>query len=383
MSPSMKRDLLVSLIDESIKNGMTNINVAPTINFSCQFTGIESNSGAPLDLNYLSSKYLSVIMLLKKKPALAGLSRGDGLVDSSDFMSICSPGLFFIARWLNNSSSDALKKLGKKLISLSPVYLGFISSLNVKGLASLILWSLFRKKEHLRTVLECLRTMLIDIDFNKINGKWTSYYTNIDFSKLLKGQEPATDSIDNDRFNSISKILAETSPASVIDIGANQGLFSILAASHKHETLAVDYDIACIDLLYNNVKSTKTNFKILPLVVNFTKISKEDEDKYRQHTALALGFTHHLYYVEKMSWEQISIKLSSLCDKQLITEFKPNSKGRKTKTLQNNPDSNDEDYSLEKFVENLGRYFSNVNVIGGYKAIGSAAERILIHCTRA
>ena len=37
-----------------------------------------------------------------------------------------------------------------------------------------------------------------------------------------------------------------------------------------------------------------------------------------------MGFTHHLYLVEKMDWKEISIILSKLTKEILITEFKSN-----------------------------------------------------------
>jgi polysaccharide biosynthesis protein PslH len=56
-------------------------------------------------------------------------------------------------------------------------------------------------------------------------------------------------------------------PATVLDLGANTGWFSILAATQGAQVVSLDNDVACMDLLYRRAK--EKNLPILPLIVDF------------------------------------------------------------------------------------------------------------------
>ena len=58
-------------------------------------------------------------------------------------------------------------------------------------------------------------------------------------------------------------------------------------------------------------------------MLDFNEFSDANIERFRSSYVLALGFTHHLYLVEKLSWDFISRVLSKLTKKVLITEFKP------------------------------------------------------------
>ena len=56
------------------------------------------------------------------------------------------------------------------------------------------------------------------------------------------------------RQKAIFEVLKSLPHESVLDIGANKGLFSILAAKAGHKVISVDYDIGAIDALYRDNK---------------------------------------------------------------------------------------------------------------------------------
>ena len=107
----------------------------------------------------------------------------------------------------------------------------------------------------------------------------------------------------------------------MLDIASNRGMFSLLAVRAGHSVLSIDNDISTIDYLYNFKKKFK--LPIIPAVLDFNEFSKEKINRFKSQYVLALGFTHHLYFVQKMEWNSIASILASLTKNALITEFKP------------------------------------------------------------
>ena len=70
-------------------------------------------------------------------------------------------------------------------------------------------------------------------------------------------------------FNALQKF----KPQTVLDIGANTGWFSILAARSGARVLAMDNDAACMDILYRKAKEER--LPILPVVMDFTSPTPE------------------------------------------------------------------------------------------------------------
>ena len=322
------------------------------------------------------SKHLSPIITLQRRPKLTGLQRTNGDIDSSDYLTIFHPFLFKIV------STFFKGKKGKKLIDVLPLLI-----LQLKGFHFLELYStvnyLLRKKGSLKGVTTSVIKLLDNINFTAINGKWTDYYSDFDMVKVLNSNSSDwKKDFSGERAIGIGEILLKLKDEglnSVVDIAANQGYFSILANRLGMEVTSIDYDIASIDLLSNNIHSSTKNINITPLVVNFNMLPENLAKEIKSDIGMALGFTHHLWYVENYSWNDISFALQKLSEKALITEFKPNTKGRSSKAFSK---EKDETYSLDAFTDSLKNYFSDVSQVGTFKAEGSEADRILLLCRR-
>lgn len=128
----------------------------------------------------------------------------------------------------------------------------------------------------------------------------------------------------------VSSFLNEMHYDSVIDLGANEGEFSLLC---KKEVLTVstDFDSSCINSLYVSLKKHKRK-NILPLVIDLTFPSPamgwmNNErpsffSRKKFDVGLALALIHHLAIAKNISFEQLAFFFASVCN-TLIIEFVP------------------------------------------------------------
>ena len=216
--------------------------------------------------------------------------------------------------------------------------------------------------------------------FNKINQKWTDYYTLIDLEKLIDGLSTSENDFSNIsiRDKKILEILNKNyEDHTLLDIGCNKGYFSILSSNSVKSISAIDNDLGSIEGLYNLVKNSKTNLKIKPFVGDFKKLNKQEISLYNSDIVLALGFLHHMRLVNLIPWDEISQRLSLLTNHILITEFK-------NETFAQSQNSNFKnsilDYSLENLVLSLQKSFNKVEVIGSFSGMYSSSKRTLIVC---
>lgn len=141
----------------------------------------------------------------------------------------------------------------------------------------------------------------------------------------------------------IYRIINETRPKKVLDIGANTGWFSIMAEKLGSEVIATDIDESSIDLLYNKAK--KEDLKILPLLLSFDDLEKKifgvsyDEEEYKDRdfkntplfmpaterinsdAVLCLGLIHHLVLGMGKDIDSVIEVLSKLTERTLVLEF--------------------------------------------------------------
>jgi SAM-dependent methyltransferase len=126
-------------------------------------------------------------------------------------------------------------------------------------------------------------------------------------------------------------ILRARAPRSVLDIGANTGWFSALAANLGASVIALEEDEACVDLLYGRAR--KQDLRILPLKVSFGELSREIRgagggllyragvDRLGTELVLVLGLFHHLVLGEGRPIDAVFEVLGRLAKKTLVLEF--------------------------------------------------------------
>ena len=189
----------------------------------------------------------------------------------------------------------------------------------------------------------------IDILHREIDGievalSSSNYTTYYDEKKEDFGFTPSPEWKPKQR--AVYESLRKLKPHTVLDIGANTGWFSMLAAREGARVLAMDSDPACMDLLYRRAKHE--GLPIQTVVMNFAKPTPEvpahsslASDPRRQsshfttHTplirpaaqrmqselVLGLAILHHLVLGSGIALEDAIASLAGYAEKSLLVEF--------------------------------------------------------------
>lgn len=131
----------------------------------------------------------------------------------------------------------------------------------------------------------------------------------------------------------VARILGETHPVAVLDIGANTGTYSMLAAESGARVVSLDTDTAAIDQLW--LHASQKSRDILPLVVNIARptpavgwdnaesLSFLDRAEQRFDLVLMLAVIHHLLLMEQIPLERIAALAARLTRRDLLLEWVP------------------------------------------------------------
>ena len=221
---------------------------------------------------------------------------------------------------------------------------------------------------------------LTSLKFDGISQKWTNYHTHLNLHDIVNSNENWENSFYGPRDQALLKILDSIERGTLLDIGANNGYFSILSAKKGYETTAVDYDIGAIDNLYKILVKSNYELTIRPLILDFPQLNPETSLRFKSDVVFALGFVHHMRLVELLPWSVIVKKLSDLTSKVLVTEYKNDTGASNSNTkLTENIKS---DYSLEILLKHLNDYFDYVEVVGDFSQVGAQSVRTMIVCKR-
>ena len=88
-----------------------------------------------------------------------------------------------------------------------------------------------------------------------------------------------------------------------------------------------------------------------------------------------------------MEWKSIFILLSTLTNRILITEFKPKTRGRRSKVPHHISEHGvnnlaGEVYEIDAFIKALQNHFASVARLGNRSAYDSSVNRTLILCRK-
>ena len=255
-------------------------------------------------------------------------------------------------------------------------------------------------KENLRQFLLIQRHEIEELNVSMSQSGYADYYESkgedFDFS-------PADDW--KPKHWGVYNALLSFKPASVLDIGANTGWFSMLAAKQGAKVVSLDNDVACMDILYRRAK--QNGLSILPLIVDFldptpdvaamAELCQEPhfinsrfendvplllsaEKRIACDMVIALAIIHHLCLGGGKHLDDVTRQLALFANKHLVLEFvtkdDPLIVGEPDffKAQYANPAGFDW-YSLEECVAFLGRFFGDI------QQFSLSATRILLVCT--
>jgi hypothetical protein len=181
------------------------------------------------------------------------------------------------------------------------------------------------------------------------------------------------------RARAVRSVLEKIRPVKVIDLGANAGYFSFMAARGGSHVLAGDSDEQAVDRLYaaavdrgGSLSVTAGCFDILqPPEVRHPTVVRT----HRGDLVLALALTHHLSLGQRFPFWHVVRTFARYTDDALLTEFMPNGLG----VHQPRPVPLPPWYRLDALIGELTRAFQSVEVVD-YRLEPDRSPRTLLLC---
>jgi hypothetical protein len=209
-------------------------------------------------------------------------------------------------------------------------------------------------KQKLRVLFTGILNYVSKLSLKKTRSTWDDYYTGTILGKAYLDAKTKL----------AASFLHELDYETVIDLGANDGHFSLLCKNKR--VVAIDADVNCINGLYNTIK--KERLDILPLVVNLVTPSpaigwnNRERDslsiRLKADLVMALALVHHLAIANNVPLAMIAEWLQPM-GKYLLIEFVPKEDEKVQLLLQNREDIFT-DYTLLYFKNIFEKYYSVV-----------------------
>lgn len=207
-----------------------------------------------------------------------------------------------------------------------------------------------------------LRKLVAGLEVGKRGGRadddpsiWSDYRTTCSYSDDDAGAKREF----------VRAALAEGPTGQVLDLGANDGAYSVLAAEQADYVVAVDGDEKVVDLLYRRLRSEKRE-NVLPLVMNLADPSggigwRNRErapfaERVRPDVTLALALVHHLAIGANVPLPEVVDWLGSFGGR-LVVEFVHVGDPMVERLLANKPAGLFDDYQREAFERLLDERF--------------------------
>lgn len=209
-------------------------------------------------------------------------------------------------------------------------------------------------KVGLMGILDSLETAVRKLCLSKGKTTWSDYYDETNYTK--KGFEEKKQTVD--LFIGLAK------PASVWDLGANNGVFSRIASSRQIPTVSFDFDPLAVEQNFLLCRKKKIS-NLLPLVMDLVNPSpalgwnnQERQsllDRGPVDLVMALALIHHLAITNNVPLRSLAQFFASLCN-WLIVEFVPKDDSQVQRMLSTRDDIFT-DYSSQVFEEEFGHLF--------------------------
>lgn len=174
-----------------------------------------------------------------------------------------------------------------------------------------------------KALVENLETAIKGLEWKHEESFWKKYYKDNSYSATsFKNKEKIIDKF----------LSACTGSRSVLDLGSNLGIFSFISAKKELETIALDYDHACIDRTYSLAKA-KGYKNILPVVNDLSNPSPDlgwDQNerggligRFEVDVVMALALMHHLIIGNNVPLNKVVDFMEKMTKKYLIIEYVP------------------------------------------------------------
>ena len=208
----------------------------------------------------------------------------------------------------------------------------------------------------IKAVARNLRKLVRKLDVGKRATTWSDYRTTCSYSDDDTEAKRAF----------VDEVAKQVDPGLTLDLGANDGAFSLIASEYSDYVVAVDGDEAVVDRLYRRLRS-EGNERILPLVVDLVdppgglgwrnRERAPFADRVRPDLTMALALVHHLAIAANVPLPQVldwlgSFPLASRAEgggSTLVVEFVHRDDPMVVRLLANKPAGLFDDYNRDAF----------------------------------
>lgn len=208
-------------------------------------------------------------------------------------------------------------------------------------------------KNAILAIIENLETFIKGLKIKTQETEWQDYYDNTNYTKKSFKEKKKI----------ITELIKKIKPEKIIDLGANDGLFSRIAKESKL-IISTDIDHNAVEKNYQKTKENKEN-NILPLIIDITNPSPGIgwENKERKSLiersdfdlTMALALIHHLRITNNTPFQKI-VELLNKLSKWLIIEYVPKEDSNAQFLLQSREDIF-KDYNKMEFEKTFKKYF--------------------------
>ncbi len=227
-------------------------------------------------------------------------------------------------------------------------------------------------RKRFQTLLLSLRDFLSGLKSPSESGEWSDYYDHTSYSEASF--------LDKQRI--VRELCRELALRRVVDLGANTGVFSRIAAETAGVVIAADVDFPAVDRLYGQLQNMGGGERIFPLqqdlccpspglgVLNRERLPFLE--RARADLALGLALVHHLAIGCNWPLELVGALFAELAPAAVV-EFVPKSDTQVKRLLRTRPDIFPE-YGRDGLLAAFGRYYRRVRV---FPIAGSEREIFL------
>ena len=172
----------------------------------------------------------------------------------------------------------------------------------------------------------------------------------------------------NDKTNKVTEWISAGSSNCVIDAGANNGYFSLIAARYAKKVMAIEMDHDCVDQLYGQIKEQQIN-NLTAIIADLTqptpgtgwkneeKIALIKRVEQKADMILGLALVHHLCISKNIPLAFVAKLFADITTKPAIVEFIPKTDEKVQAMLRNREDIFD-DYTEANFIAAFSTYFT-------------------------
>jgi SAM-dependent methyltransferase len=173
----------------------------------------------------------------------------------------------------------------------------------------------------LRRRLESARRQLRRVAPGRHTSDWAEYAQSHSYTEAQLRMKEDT----------IERLLRESRPQTVLDVGCNTGRFSLLAAAAGSDVIAIDVDPVSVGRVWTAAKAAQA--KVLPLVVDLARPTpsmgwrNQETASFLQRArdrfdcVLMLAVLHHLLVSERVPLDEVIDLAAELTRELLVIEF--------------------------------------------------------------